>query len=124
MPKLLSLDGGGSWALIQVGALIVPVSRGEFVSMSPRVQPIWDAGNRWDLPNFSTQDSSAEETFTGLTNLAMDAVEDDEVALIDTLTDAWIADGVYNQPVRTNLDFACEIGHRFFSQAKKDWGRS
>ena len=44
MPKLRSRDGGGSWALIQEGGLIVPVSRGAFVSMSPRAQPIRDAG--------------------------------------------------------------------------------
>jgi hypothetical protein len=98
----------------------VPVAGGSIVRLNPLIQPWWDAaGKRWVHPPGLTV-----AQFKGLRALNTDAVEDDEIARIDQLCTAWLADQVYNQPIRANSRTrACEIGHRLFSGAKAEWLR-
>jgi hypothetical protein len=98
----------------------VPVTGGSVVRLNPLIQPWWDAaGTRWVHPPGLTIPQ-----FKALRELSTDAVEDDEIARIDHLCTAWLADQVYNQPIRANgRTLACEIGHRLFSTAKAEWLR-
>ena len=96
----------------------VPVTGGSVIRLNPLIQP-WRNGNRWVHPP-----GLPIPQFKALRELSTDAVEDDQIARIDQLCDAWLADQVYNQPVRANsrtLD--CEIGHRLFSAGKTEWLR-
>lgn len=100
--------------------LEVPVSDGSVVRLNPLIQPWLDAARRsWVCPP-----GLPLERFKALRELSTDAVEDEQIALIDRLCDAWLADQVYNQPVRaSSRTLECEIGHRFFSAAKAEWLR-
>jgi uncharacterized protein len=98
----------------------VPVTGGSVVRLNPLIQPWRDAAaNRWVHPP-----GLSIPQFKALRELSTDAVEDDQIARIDQLCDAWLADQVYNQSIRANsgtLD--CEIGHRLFSAGKAEWLR-
>jgi uncharacterized protein len=98
----------------------VPLTDGSVIRLNPLIQPRWDAtGKRWARPPGLTI-----AQFKALRELNTDAVEDDEIARIDQLCTAWLADQVHNQPIRTNgRTLGCEIGHRLFSGAKAEWLR-
>lgn len=100
--------------------LEVPVSDGCVVRLNPLIQPWLDgARSRWVCPP-----GLPLERFKALRELSTDAVEDEQIALIDQLCDSWLADQVYNQPIRpSSRTLECEIGHRFFSGAKAEWLR-
>ena len=98
---------------------------GSVVRMSPLVQPLFDAAGNAQLPALAAPASaptmSAADVFSALVNLNMDAIEDEQVQLIQSLCDAWIAGKIYNQPIRTGVNYSCEIGHRWFADAKAAW---
>jgi hypothetical protein len=98
----------------------VPVAGGSVVRLNPLIQPWWnEAGQRWVHPPGLTI-----AQFKALRELNTDAVEDEEIARIDHLCNAWLADQVYNQPIRANGgSLGCEIGHRLFSAGKAEWLR-
>ncbi len=53
---------------------------------------------------------------------AMDAVTDDEIALIRKFCTLWHNDAVVNQPIRANSDtLECEIGQRWYNEARSQW---
>ena len=97
----------------------VPVTGGSVVRLNPLIQPWRDAADsRWMRPAGLTIPQ-----FKALRELNTDAVEDEEIARIDQLCTAWLADQVYNQPIRANRKLECEIGHRLFSAGKAEWLR-
>ncbi|MGA2052681.1 MAG: patatin-like phospholipase family protein [Opitutales bacterium] len=102
----------------------LPVS-GSVVRMSPLVQPLFDAAGNPQMPVLAAPAAaptmSAAEVFAALVGLEMDAIEDEQVQLIQSLCEAWIAGNIYNQPIRTGANFSCEIGHRWFADAKAAW---
>lgn len=88
------------------------------VRLNALIQPVL-CETDWAIPPGLTPRDFAE-----LIQLPMDAVEQDGVDLIVKLGEAWIADGVLNQAVRTNREtLACEIGYRTFSQGIAAWGQ-
>jgi hypothetical protein len=95
------------------------VRDGPIVRMNPLVQPIRTSNACWDLPaNLSAPD------FAALTKLELDAVTDDEVALIEKLADQWLVGNattpraVRNQPIRANRWLEVEIGQGTFGEAR------
>lgn len=98
-----------------------PVGGNRLVRLNPMIQPVRDAAGAFAVPDIVVEGQSPEEAFTALANLDMDAVEDGDIELIDALVDAWVGDAVANQPVRTNLNLECEIGHPTFSAATAVW---
>jgi uncharacterized protein len=95
------------------------------VRMNPLVQPLFDpATSIASVPALLSPEPSAGknlELFAKIADLDMDATEDDQVGLIQALCEAWIAGRVYNQPLRTNSLNECEVGHRWFPDAKQAW---
>ena len=60
------------------------------------------------------------EAFVYLCGLSMDAVEQPQVAAIESYCDLWLADRVPNQPIRMDgATLEPEIGQARFSQAKQ-----
>jgi hypothetical protein len=111
-----------------------PLVPNGFIRLSPMVQPRCMTS---DLVNLSSDPTDlkvpdlqddilapqkqSEDNFGALAVLDMDAIEADQVNLLQLLTNTWIAGGIYNQPIRSNTTFGCEIGHRFFPAAKAAW---
>ena len=101
----------------------IPLKSDKLLRLNPLVQPVRGLSNHWvvpgaDLPNppLSIQD------FERLIALEIDARAPDDILLIERFCDAWLNDVVPNQPVRANSStLECEIGHRFFSDAKAVW---
>jgi hypothetical protein len=93
-----------------------PVTTGPVVRLSPLLQPFPGTGGRpWDYPP-----GIKEKDFADLCKLDVDAIEQDSVKLIECLRKAWHADQARNQPIRANgKTLAAEIGHGFYSEAKK-----
>jgi hypothetical protein len=86
------------------------------VRMSPLIAPVRDTSGNWSLPQ-----GLDENAFSTLTNLAIDAVEQDQVLAIQDLASQWMRDAVRNQPIRMDGDLNRELGHDWFSQAKAAW---
>ncbi len=86
------------------------------VRMSPMVAPVRDAGGNWSLPQ-----GLDEDAFSTLANLAMDAVDQDQVLAIQNFASLWLQDQVLNQPVRMDGNFNCELGQEQYSKAKATW---
>jgi uncharacterized protein len=87
----------------------------EIVRMNALISPIL-MNNKWTLPSGFDPDK-----FKKLIALDMDAVADDEVALIEYLGNKWLSDGVKNQAIRADNNLECQIGHGKYSEAKRDW---
>ena len=93
-----------------------PVTTGSVVRMNPMIQPTLTKGS-WVVPPELGCDG-----FKALADIPVDALEQPEVDKISALCDLWLADGLPNQPIRSNSeDFACEIGQPLFSQARDHW---
>ena len=88
------------------------ISDGSVIRLNPLIQPVRNAGS-WDFPK------GFEQTFGRLVSLGMDALEQDDVDLIKAFAYAWIAGDIQNQPIRTNQQLDCEIGHSEFRVAAK-----
>lgn len=87
------------------------------VRMNPLVSPVRGPDGAWTAP----KGLSAAE-FKALVNLDMDAVECEEVKLIQNLASLWLADAVPNQPIRMDWDtLQAEIGFARFSEALAAW---
>ena len=93
-----------------------PTLPGPVVRLSPVVRPIL-IGGTWVVPPHL---DAAQ--FQALTQLGMDAVEQDQVELIAALGASWLADGVRNQPIRMNSDdLSSSLGEELYSAAKARW---
>lgn len=95
-----------------------PPGASPVVRLNPLIQPVADAaGTGWIVPRGLTP-----RDFKDLLALPMDAVQQDRVELIVRLGQAWLADGVLNQPVRSNRQtLGCEIGYRLFGDGLAAW---
>jgi hypothetical protein len=86
------------------------------VRLSAMVRPVLEADG-WKLPPGLTVDD-----FQALQKLEMDAVKDEEVALIARLGTAWIAGTVPNQPIRMRSDnLASSLGEEIYGKAVARW---
>lgn len=86
------------------------------VRMNPLIAP------RRTADGWATYADMTTEAFSYLCQLDMDAVEQAQVAAIESYCDLWLADRAPNQPIR--MDSATlepEIGQARFSQAKDAW---
>jgi patatin-like phospholipase/acyl hydrolase len=87
------------------------------VRLNPMVAPVHDVDGNWALP-----EGMSEAEFEALTNLGMDAVEQEDVLKIERLAALWLEDHVRNQPLRMDgTTQQAEIGQDSFSQAQKAW---
>lgn len=86
------------------------------VRMNPLVSPVRDTSGGWSLP-----EGLDENTFDTLTNLAMDAVDQNQVLTIQNFASLWLQDKVSNQPIRMDGNLKAEVGQGWFSQAKAAW---
>lgn len=95
-----------------------------FVRLNPLLQPyLQKNGNdrKWIIPP-GISSSDDRKTFFDLTQLDMDAVEDEEVIKVKKLGEWWVKNIIYNQPIYMGSDeLDCKIGHRLFSDAKAAW---
>jgi hypothetical protein len=92
-----------------------PTKVGSIVRLSPVVRPVLHQGE-WKAPPLVGGD------FSALTNLRMDAVEQDQVELIAKLGNSWLRDGVCNQPIRMKPeDLSSSLGEEAYSEAIARW---
>lgn len=75
-----------------------------FIRANPQLQPTYKNGS-WQLPG----GLSADE-FCALRALDMDAVKQEEVALISKFCSLWLSGNIPNQPIRTNRNLECLLG--------------
>lgn len=87
----------------------------EIVRMNALISPVL-INNKWTLPSGFDPDK-----FKKLIALDMDAVADEEVALIEYLGNKWLNDDVKNQAIRADNNLECQIGYGKYSDAKKVW---
>jgi hypothetical protein len=93
------------------------VTNGPVVRLNPLVQPLRTASGTLALPGGI--DAAA---FQRLRDLPMDAVEDADIALIQSFGEKWLAGQIPNQPVRANsYSLAPEIGFARYGQARNAW---
>jgi hypothetical protein len=93
-----------------------PTREAGVVRLSAMVRPVLGADG-WKVPPGLTADD-----FQALQKLEMDAVKDEEVALIARLGAAWIAGTVPNQPIRMRSDnLASSLGEELYSAAVARW---
>ncbi|HEX3500334.1 MAG TPA: hypothetical protein VHT04_13525 [Stellaceae bacterium] len=98
-----------------------PIKDGRLVRLNPLLQPIRIA-NGWARPAGLTEGDARDDEFLRLRELAMDAVAADEIALIRKFAALWHGNAVVNQPIRANADtLDCEIGQRWYSDARAHW---
>lgn len=95
-----------------------PKNEGGVVRLNATVRPVLNADKTaWTLPRGLTAPD-----FQALLNLDMDAVKDEEVALIARLGNAWLQDTVPNQPIRMRPeDLSSSLGEELYSDAKARW---
>ena len=87
-----------------------------------RMNPLIAPQRRQD--GWGTYAGMTPEAFVYLCGLGMDAVEQPQVAAIESYCDLWLADRVPNQPIRMDgATLEPEIGQARFSQAKDAWER-
>ena len=93
-----------------------PTQEAAVVRLSAMVRPVLEAG-AWKVPPGLTP-----KDFQALQKLEMDAVKDEEVALIGRLGAAWIAGTVPNQPIRMRSDnLASSLGEEIYGKAVARW---
>ncbi|MDS4040732.1 MAG: patatin-like phospholipase family protein [Candidatus Competibacter sp.] len=122
----LMLDGG-----LPHDVSCCPYTNTSVVRMNPVIQPVIDrATGEWSVPS-----GWSSEDFRRLAEMDISASEQNDVDLIKRLCDDWLRDGWHNQPVRgcgtwaspsphsplANTDRLCEIGHRWYSDARSAW---
>jgi hypothetical protein len=94
-----------------------PVVDGPVVRMNPLVQPLRTVNGNLVLPQ-----GVSSSDFEKLRELEMDAIEQDDVLLIQRFGQRWLADDVTNQAVRANsFTLAPQIGFNRFSDARAAW---
>lgn len=122
----LMLDGG-----LPLDVSCCPYTETAIVRMNPVIQPVVDrATGKWRVPA-----GWSGEEFRRIAEMDISASAQDDVDLIKRLGDGWLRDGWHNQPVRgcgvwapaptqapwANTDHLCEIGHRWYSDARAAW---
>ena len=108
------------------------VGDGPVVRMNPLIQPVLGTGGEWLFPRavrgpdceWGAMPKGAakaldEKAFSQLVKLDMDAMKTDEIACIENFAQQWFLDHVPNQPIRVGRMLECEIGHRWFSDARR-----
>lgn len=123
----LMLDGG-----LPADVSCCPYTDTAIVRMNPVIQPIIDrTTGLWSAPaGWSVDD------FRRIADMDISARRQEDVDLIKRLCDGWLRDDWHNQPVRgcgiwaepssdspglPNTDRLCEVGHRWYSDAKSAW---
>lgn len=86
------------------------------VRLNPLIQPSGNATTGWKLPS-----GLGSEAFDCLVKLDMAAVKPEDVDLISTFCDLWMANKIHNQPIRSNQNLECEIGYENFTRAIAAW---
>lgn len=86
------------------------------VRMSPMIAPVRDGAGNWTLPP-----GLDEAGFHAIANLDMDAVAQDDASAVHNLAQIWLQDKVRNCPIRMDGQLTREIGHDYYSEAKKAW---
>ena len=122
----LMLDGG-----LPLDVSCCPYTETAIVRMNPVIQPVVDrATGKWSVPAGWSVDE-----FRRIAEMDISASAQDDVDLIKRLGDGWLGDAWHNQPVRgcgvwasptaqaplASTDQLCEIGHRWYSDAKAAW---
>jgi hypothetical protein len=98
-----------------------PVGDGALVRLNPVLQPIRTAAG-WVRPAGLIEAEDESDEFVRLRDMPTEAVADADIALIRKFSLLWHNDAVANQPIRANPDtFECEIGHRWYSEARAHW---
>jgi len=88
------------------------------VRMNPLIVPR-RIGDGW-----GTYADMTKEAFSYLCRVDMDAIEQEQVAAIESYCDLWLEDRVPNQPIRMDgATLEPEIGQARFSQAKDAWAK-
>lgn len=94
-----------------------PVSSSPVVRLNPLVQPVRRADGTLAAPSGLGMDE-----FKALRELEMDAVEQDQVLLIQRFGREWLQDGVTNQAIRGNsITLEAEIGFSRYSDGRAAW---
>lgn len=122
----LMLDGG-----LPLDVSCCPHTETAIVRMNPMIQPVIDRHTgAWSVPA-----GWSVEEFRRIAEMDISASRQDDVDLIKRLCDGWLQDAWHNQPIRScgtwippsshlfvaNTDSLCEIGHRWYSDAKSAW---
>ena len=98
----------------------MPAKPIDFIRMNPVLRPILvdeAKGKHWDLPAGITKDE-----YAALNAMDMDAVEEEELALLKKMCDNWLSNaGIPNQSIRSDSALNCLIGHPDFNAAKADF---
>jgi hypothetical protein len=100
-------------------------SEGPIVRMSPLIQPLTGVPGTAHFvpPRVDAATEFGERDFGRLVAMGLDAVSSGDVELIDKLARGWLSDCVHNQPIlASSSTLVCELGHRWFSQARKRAG--
>jgi hypothetical protein len=95
----------------------IPVENGPVVRLNPLVQPLRTSSGVLALPG-----GIDAASFKRLRDLPMDAAEDEDMALIQSFGEKWLAGQIPNQPVRANsFSLAPEIGFARYGAARNAW---
>jgi hypothetical protein len=93
------------------------VENSPVVRLNPLIQPVRNAQGVLALPP-----GIDAASFQRLRDLPLDAIEDDEMALIQSFGAKWLADQIPNQPVRANsYKLTAEIGFARYGAARAAW---
>lgn len=85
------------------------------VRFNPVIQPNW-ANDKWDVPK-----SLSESKFKRLLDLELDAVQQEDIDLIDSFCQKWFEGKVPNQPIKSNAQLEPLLGQDTFTAAKAVW---
>lgn len=122
----LMLDGG-----LPPDVSCCPHTDTAIVRMNPVIQPLIDqATGTWRVPS-----GWSVEEFRRIAEMDISATRAEDVELIKRLCDGWLRDDWHNQPIRgcgtwvssssqapaASTDHWCEIGHRWYSDARAAW---
>jgi Patatin-like phospholipase len=94
-----------------------PIATSSIVRLNPVVRFQWDQSKSgWALKQAIASNAAA-----GLALVNKAAIERPEISNVENLGKLWTTDAVDNQPIRSNRNFKCEIGHEKFSKAVDAW---
>ncbi|MEX8518776.1 MAG: patatin-like phospholipase family protein [Leptothrix sp. (in: b-proteobacteria)] len=97
------------------------IKKCKLVRMSPLVRPIKN-GSSWTINEALKKDFNGVSKFVALTQLGMDATDQDDVELIQEFGHLWMEDKIYNQLIQgKNGEVSTSLGHDFFSKALSRW---
>ncbi|MDX2001339.1 MAG: patatin-like phospholipase family protein [Chitinophagales bacterium] len=96
-----------------------------YVRLNPLIQPIKNNG-RWEVPKgyINMTGGNREEAldmFRKIYELDMDATAQDDIRLIELLTDEWLKNNIPNQGIRVDSDFKPIIGYGTYEEGARAW---